>query len=87
MKHDAVSDQFDIASENTQLLRESVNNPDLRITMTVNESYYRVVSRRSAGITKLISLPKKSAGVGQRRNFRLRSFRTCSMSSRRKRQM
>jgi NitT/TauT family transport system substrate-binding protein len=32
----------------TQLLRESVNNPDLRIIMTVSESYYRLVARRSA---------------------------------------
>src|SRR6478735_11878378 len=29
----------------TQLLRESVNNPDLRIIMTVSESFYRLVGR------------------------------------------
>ncbi len=43
----------------TQLLRESVNNPDLRIIMTVSESFYRLVGRRSAGINKLADLKGK----------------------------
>lgn len=43
----------------TQLLRESVNNPDLRIIMTVSESFYRLVARRSAGISKLSDLKGK----------------------------
>lgn len=43
----------------TQLLRESVNNPDLRIIMTVSESFYRLVARRSAGIGKLADLKGK----------------------------
>jgi sulfonate transport system substrate-binding protein len=43
----------------TQLLRESVKNPDLRIIMTVSESYYRLVARRSAGIGKLSDLKGK----------------------------
>ncbi len=43
----------------TQLLRESVKNPDLRIIMTVSESYYRLVARRSAGISKLSDLKGK----------------------------
>lgn len=43
----------------TQLLRESVANPDLRIIMTVSESFYRLVARRSAGITKLSDLKGK----------------------------
>ena len=37
----------------TQLLRESLNNPDLRIIMTVTESFYRLVGSRSAGIETL----------------------------------
>jgi NitT/TauT family transport system substrate-binding protein len=45
----------------TQLLRESVNNPDLRIIMTVSESYYRLVARRSAGITRVADLKGKRA--------------------------
>src|SRR5262245_52795509 len=45
----------------TQLLRESMNNPDLRIIMTVSESYYRLVARRSAGISKLADLKGKRA--------------------------
>jgi NitT/TauT family transport system substrate-binding protein len=43
----------------TQLLRESVNNPDLRIIATVSESFYRLVARRSAGIGKLTDLKGK----------------------------
>jgi sulfonate transport system substrate-binding protein len=43
----------------TQLLRESVTNPDLRIIMTVSESFYRLVARRSAGISSLRDLKGK----------------------------
>jgi len=43
----------------TQLLRESVVNPDLRIIMTVTESFYRLVARRSAGIETLADLEGK----------------------------
>ncbi|MEJ0099489.1 MAG: ABC transporter substrate-binding protein [Pseudomonadota bacterium] len=47
----------------TQLLRESVANPDLRIIMTVAESFYRLVGRRSAGISKLADLKGKRVAV------------------------
>lgn len=43
----------------TQLLRESVTNPDLRIIMTVSESFYRLAARRSAGINKISDLKGK----------------------------
>lgn len=43
----------------TQLLRESVGNPDLRIIMTVSESFYRLVGRRSSGISRLSDLKGK----------------------------
>ena len=43
----------------TQLLRESLTNPDLRIIMTVTESFYRLVARRSAGIETLADLRGK----------------------------
>jgi len=50
----------DIATNaETQLLRESVTNPDLRIIMTVTESFYRLVARRSAGIETLADLKGK----------------------------
>jgi NitT/TauT family transport system substrate-binding protein len=50
----------DIATNaETQLLRESVTNPDLRIIMTVSESFYRLVARRSAGISRLSDLKGK----------------------------
>ena len=50
----------------TQLLRESLNNPDLRIIMTVTESFYRLVARRSAGIETLADLEGKRIIVPRR---------------------
>jgi sulfonate transport system substrate-binding protein len=50
----------DIATNaETQLLRESVAHPDYRIIMTVTESFYRLVARRSAGIGTLADLKGK----------------------------
>jgi len=43
----------------TQILRESVAHPDYRIIMTVTESFYRLVARRSAGIATLADLKGK----------------------------
>jgi len=43
----------------TQILRESVAHPDYRIIMTVTESFYRLVARRSAGIATLADLKSK----------------------------
>ncbi len=44
----------------TQVLRETyMNNPDLRIIMTVTESFYRLVARKSAGIATLADLKGK----------------------------
>jgi sulfonate transport system substrate-binding protein len=43
----------------TQALRYSVKNPDLRIILTVSEGLYRVVGRRSSGIAKLADLRGK----------------------------
>lgn len=54
------SGEADLATNaETQLLRESVTNPDLRIIMTVTESFYRLVARRSAGIEALSDLKGK----------------------------
>ena len=54
------SGEVDLATNaETQLLRESVTNPDLRIIMTVTESFYRLVARRSAGIETLADLKGK----------------------------
>src|SRR5690606_16169109 len=51
------SGEADLATNaETQLLRESIRNPDLRIIMTVTESFYRLVGRRSAGINSLADL-------------------------------
>lgn len=55
------SGEVDLATNaETQLLRESVKNPDLRIIMTVTESFYRLVARKSAGIETLADLEGKT---------------------------
>ncbi len=58
--------EADIATNaETQALRQSVDHPNLRIILTVSEGFYRVVARRSAGMTKLADLKgKKIATVG-----------------------
>ena len=43
----------------TQLLRFSVEHPDLRIILNVTEGLYRIVARRSAGIASLADLKGK----------------------------
>lgn len=43
----------------TQGLEEFAINPDLRLIMTVSESFYRLVARRSAGIETLADLEGK----------------------------
>lgn len=54
----------DIATNaETQLLRHSVANPDLRVIMTVTEGNYRIVARRSAGIATLADLAGKRIGT------------------------
>ncbi len=47
----------------TQILLRSVDNPDLRIVMTVAECDYRIVARRSAGIRRLVDLRGKRVGT------------------------
>ena len=63
--------EADIATNaETQALRYSVENPDLRILMTVTEGLYRVVARRSAEIAtmadmkgkRVATIPQTSAG-------------------------
>jgi NitT/TauT family transport system substrate-binding protein len=43
----------------TQLLRQSVDDPNLRVIFTVAESFYRIVARKSAGIQKVADLKGK----------------------------
>jgi len=43
----------------TQLLRQSVDDPDLRVIFTVAESFYRIVARKSAGIRRIADLKGK----------------------------
>jgi NitT/TauT family transport system substrate-binding protein len=52
--------QADLAGQaETQALRISIANPNLRILMTVTEGVYRIVARRSAGIETLADLRGK----------------------------
>ncbi len=61
------SGEADLATNaETQLLRESLVNPDLRIIMTVTESFYRLVGRRSAGIETLEDLKGKRVMLPRR---------------------
>jgi NitT/TauT family transport system substrate-binding protein len=47
----------------TQALRGSAGNPDLRFIFTVAECPYRIVARRSAGIARLADLRGKRVGT------------------------
>jgi sulfonate transport system substrate-binding protein len=52
--------EVDLATNaETQLLRESMKNPDLRVIMTVSEGFMRIVARRSSGIETLADLRGK----------------------------
>lgn len=56
--------QADIATNSeTQALRATVDNPDLRFIFTVAECPYRIVARRSAGIARLADLRGKRVGT------------------------
>ncbi len=43
----------------TQLLRQSVDDPSLRVIFTVAESFYRIVARRSSGVQRVADLKGK----------------------------
>jgi sulfonate transport system substrate-binding protein len=47
----------------TQLLRQSADDPSLRIILTEAESFYRIVARRSAGIRSVKDLRGKKIAV------------------------
>ena len=47
----------------TQALRASVQHPNLRIVFTICEGLYRIVAKRSAGITSLMDLRGKSVAL------------------------
>lgn len=58
------SGEADVATNaETQLLRQTLIDPDLRVIMTVVESHYRIVARKSAGIQKLADLKGKRVAV------------------------
>src|SRR5215472_8631482 len=47
----------------TQLLRQSVDDPSLRIILTEAESFYRIVARRSAGVMSVKDLRGKKIAI------------------------
>jgi sulfonate transport system substrate-binding protein len=47
----------------TQLLRQSIDDPSLRMILTEAESFYRIVARRSAGIGSLKDLRGKKIAI------------------------
>src|SRR5215831_616967 len=47
----------------TQLLRQSIDDPSLRIILTEAESFYRIVARRSAGIASVRDLRGKRVAI------------------------
>jgi sulfonate transport system substrate-binding protein len=47
----------------TQLLRQSTDDPSLRIILTEAESFYRIVARRSAGIASVKDLRGKKIAI------------------------
>src|SRR5579863_8788066 len=47
----------------TQLLRQTVDDPSLRIILTEAESFYRIVARRSAGIRSVKDLRGKKIAI------------------------
>lgn len=51
------------ANSETQALRGSFDNPDLRFIFTIAECPYRIVCRRSAGITRIHDLRGKRVGT------------------------
>jgi NitT/TauT family transport system substrate-binding protein len=59
-----VSREADAATNaETQALLRSATSPNIRIVLTVAECYYRIVARRSAGITRLADLKGKKVGT------------------------
>ncbi len=61
---DGVPVEADVATNaETQALRVSADNPDLRIIMTVSEGLYRIVASRQAGIETLADLEGKRVGT------------------------
>jgi NitT/TauT family transport system substrate-binding protein len=55
-----MSGMADVATNaETQLLRQSVDDRDLRVIFTVAESFYRIVARKSAGIRRIADLKGK----------------------------
>jgi len=60
----ASTGQADIATNSeTQIVRGSIANPDLRVIFTIAECPYRIVARRSAGIARLADLRGKRIGT------------------------
>jgi sulfonate transport system substrate-binding protein len=59
-----VSGEADTATNaETQALIRSATSPNIRVVLTVAECYYRIVARRSSGISRLSDLKGKKVGT------------------------
>ena len=59
-----ISGEADTATNaETQALVQSATSPNIRVVLTVAECYYRIVARRSAGISRLSILKGKKVGM------------------------
>jgi ABC-type nitrate/sulfonate/bicarbonate transport system substrate-binding protein len=59
-----VSGEADAATNaETQALLRSATSPNIRVVLTVAECYYRIVARRSAGISRVSDLKGKRVGT------------------------
>jgi NitT/TauT family transport system substrate-binding protein len=75
------ADAADVATNaETQALRQSVDHPDLRIILTVSEGFYRVVARRSAGITRLADLRGKRIATAPNTSSAYYLFKTLALA-------
>ena len=81
---DAAGKSHLATNSETQVLRSSYANPDLRMILTVAECPYRIVARRSAGIAALADLRGKKIGVMRKSSaeyFLDRMLRTAGLTT------
>lgn len=82
---DGAENPADVATHaETQGLRYSARHPDVRIILTVAEGYYRIVARKSAGISELKDLKGKRVATfpnGSSHYFLHKMMKTVGLSS------
>lgn len=67
----------------TQALRNSLTQPDIRIVLTITEGHYRIVAKRSAGIRSMADLRGKKIATAEASSaafYLLRALETAGMA-------